>query len=243
MFSQGAKRLANALGVKRIKPVGSKYKGREWKSVINWGSSSIPPNVPPSHIYNLNAKNAQNKLQAFKMMSGYVDIPEWTESQQEAVKWLLEGSTVVCRTVLNGHSGNGIIIAETQDQLVDAPLYVKYFPKKEEYRVHVAFGEVILIQQKKKRKGYENANFKVRNHKNGFIYAVADVNPHQSVLDNATKAIEALKLDFGAVDVIWNEKKQKAVVLEVNTAPGLAGESSLKEYLKAFEGTGIRRKI
>src|SRR3546814_19093490 len=47
-----------------------------------------------------------------------------------------EAFPIVCRTVLSGHSGVGIVIADNRDDLVPANLYVKYVKKKEEYRVH-----------------------------------------------------------------------------------------------------------
>jgi D-alanine-D-alanine ligase-like ATP-grasp enzyme len=40
-------------------------------------------------------------------------------------------------------------------------------------------------------------------------------------------------LDFGAVDVIWNEKEDKYYVLEVNTACGLEG-TTLDKYVEQF---------
>jgi D-alanine-D-alanine ligase-like ATP-grasp enzyme len=41
-------------------------------------------------------------------------------------------------------------------------------------------------------------------------------------------------LDFGAVDVIWNEKQQRAYVLEVNTAPGLEGQT-VDDYARGIK--------
>jgi glutathione synthase/RimK-type ligase-like ATP-grasp enzyme len=46
-------------------------------------------------------------------------------------------------------------------------------------------------------------------------------------------AVSALGLDFGAVDIIWNEREDKCYVLEVNTAPGLQG-STLENYANAI---------
>src|SRR3546814_5500349 len=47
-----------------------------------------------------------------------------------------------CRTVLAGHSGVGIVIADNRDDLVPANLYVKYVKKKEEYRVHLGILDI-----------------------------------------------------------------------------------------------------
>ncbi|MDT9694122.1 hypothetical protein Q5762_38495, partial [Streptomyces sp. P9(2023)] len=79
------------------------------------------------------------------------NYPMFTTSKEEAQGWLDEGTIVVARTMLRGHSGAGIVLHSGDDELVDAPLYVKYVKKTQEYRVHVAFGE-ILDQQRKARR-------------------------------------------------------------------------------------------
>ena len=55
----------------------------------------------------------------------------------------------------------------------------------------------------------------------------------QQVLDQAKLAVKATGLDFGAVDIIWNNLQEKAYVLEINTAPGLEGQSveTYKKFL------------
>jgi D-alanine-D-alanine ligase-like ATP-grasp enzyme len=40
-------------------------------------------------------------------------------------------------------------------------------------------------------------------------------------------------LDFGAIDIIYNESRDQAYVLEVNTAPGLTGQT-IQSYADAF---------
>src|SRR3546814_16068950 len=87
---------------------------------------------------------------------------------------MFDGDTIVARTVLNGHSGAGIVLCETPEQLaaVDAPLYVVYEPKKQEYRVHVLNGKVVDVQRKARVKDVpdDKVNWKIRNHDSGLIY-------------------------------------------------------------------------
>lgn len=145
---------------------------------------------------------------------------------------------IVCRTVLAGHSGDGIHIASTRDDLVLAPLYVKYEKKKEEYRIHLGkldSVQIISVQRKAKRLGAEGVNWQVRNHANGFVYVRNDVNPPAQCLSAASEAFIKSGLNFGAVDVIWNEHKQQAYVLEINTAPGLEGQTVI-DYANFFKG-------
>lgn len=252
--SESAKALAEATGFKRIKTANSKFKGNANKIVINWGCSKLPDEVGKCQVLNRpeNVVLASNKLKFFKHiaetnlnMDGDDDAtrvltPEFTESKETVREWLDDGCTVVARTVLNGNSGAGIVIIEPDEEdIVNAPLYVKYVPKKQEYRIHVRGGEVVDVQRKARRKDTpdDQVNWKVRNHDNGFIFARNDVVAPEDVPVQALAAVKAIGLDFGAVDIIYNEKQQRAYVLEINTAPGLSG-TTLEGYAEAFGKLG-----
>lgn len=236
MKSASAKALAEALGIKRIKHEGGVVKS---DIVLNWGCSVIERDIKTPAFINKPAKVAiaANKLSAFKAMSGKVSIPEFTESREEAARWLLEGVTVVARKVLNGHSGNGIVIYKGDGEKVldEAPLYVKYIPKRGEYRIHVNAGEVFFVQRKARKEDVpdDKVNWQVRNHANGFIYANREVYVSEEAQQQAIMAVDALGLDFGAVDVI-NGVDRKVYILEINTAPGLQG-ASVQKYVEQFK--------
>jgi D-alanine-D-alanine ligase-like ATP-grasp enzyme len=94
------------------------------------------------------------------------------------------------------------------------------------------------VQQKRRRLDVENPNWQVRNHANGFIYARENVNPPQCVIDAAKIVFnKCTELDFGAVDVIYNAKQDRAYVLEINSAPGLEGQT-LQDYADYFPKEG-----
>ena len=159
-------------------------------------------------------------------------IPEWTVCKQEALEWLEQGHTVVARTLLKGHSGNGIVLLSSIDSLeeVNAPLYVKYIKKQQEYRVHVFNGSVIDVQRKMRRTDTpdEDVNWQVRNHSNGFIFGREGVELPDTALTMCVDSVQALGLDFGAVD-----RSDTYYVLEVNTACGLTG-TTLDKYKTAI---------
>lgn len=229
--SKSVKALAEAMDAKRIKLQGSRFRPTSNKVVINWGSSSIP-DYDGCTVINQHIKSASNKRQAFEVLEDAgVSIPEFTTDYYEAVNWLQDGCKVVCRTKLSGHSGDGIVIAETEDELVDAPLYTKYIPKKDEYRAHVIGGEVVDIQRKMRKRDIpdDEVNWKVRNHCNGFIFGREGVEVSDVCKSEAIISVDALGLDFGAVDLIYNEYRDKYYVLEVNTAVGLTG-TTLEVY-------------
>lgn len=247
--SQSAKALAEATGYKRIKHKNSKFKGGARKKVVNWGASSLPEEVGKCVVLNnpICVALASDKLKAFNAFKGYnealpegevsINIPDFTTDKAVAQGWLNDGAIVVERHKLTGNSGDGIVITE-EGEVGDAKLYTKYVPKKQEYRVHVFNGQPIDHQRKARVKDIpdDQINWKVRNMAGGFIFARNEEHvfpplvSHQAIL-----AVKALGLDFGAVDIIYNEKEGKAYVLEVNTAPGLSG-TTLEKYVEAFNG-------
>ncbi len=230
--SRSAAALASALGGKVLKRAGSKFVVRKDDVIVNWGDPDPPPFVTENRQ---NLRNASNKLHFFRLMrdKGLSEIiPPFWENRDEIPG---DSYPIVCRTVLAGHSGEGIVLADGVDNLVQAPLYVKYMKKQEEYRVHCSRDQIIAIQRKARRLDTPDAdvNWRVRNHSNGFVFMRHDVNPHDNVTAAATACLGASGLDFGAVDVIWNEKSQRAYVLEINTAPGLEGQT-VEDYARYF---------
>lgn len=241
MGSQSAKDLAKGLEIFRLKEKGGKYRGNAKKTIINWGrGSAFPANMAGSVILNepLAVSKASNKLTTMReLQKAGVALPEWTDKRQDALAWLNDGAQAFCRTKLQGHSGEGIVIAEGPKELVDAPLYTKWNRIGKEFRVHVANGKVIDIQRKARKREVEDddVNWKVRNLAGGFIFARGDAGEIKAdTIKECENAIIALGLDFGAVDVIETKADGKPMVLEVNTACGLMG-TTLDKYVEAFE--------
>lgn len=237
-FSVSAKVIADALGVKRIKHTNSRWRPRHDSVVLNWGSSSLPIALGNARVVNdpASVKNASDKLMSFTIMSaGEIPIPEFTTSYETAREWTQEG-VVICRTLTRASSGRGIVVAETAEEVVQAPLYTKYFKRKDEYRVHVVHGEVIDVQRKMRKTDVpdEDVNWKIRNHSNGFIFGRGGVVAPEHVIVAARLAVNSLGLDVGAVDIGYNERQNKACVFEVNTAPGIEG-STIEKYIQALK--------
>lgn len=233
--SKGAREIADGLGGRVLRLQGSAYRYRNRDVIINWGHS----NEHPLLVHALNGRgirDASNKLLFFRRVSRTAPglVPEFWEDRNSIPD---DAFPVVCRTVLAGHSGEGIVIANNRDELVPASLYVKYVKKQEEYRIHVGRrnGDLVVIsmQRKARRTEHENPNWQVRNLANGFIYARADVDPPRSVIDGAIRALGCTDLDFGAVDVIYNRRDDRAYVLEINTAPGNTGTTT-QDYIDYF---------
>lgn len=239
--SEGAKLLARELTAKRIKHEKSSFIGSSDKTVINWGAQKVPNQVLKCKIINDpgNIARNSNKLKFFQSMDqdGGPRIPPYTDDPEVAQEWWEDDIRVVSRTILNGSSGDGIFISTDEVEPKSAPLYTQYIKKKDEYRVHIVNGEIIDFQRKALRPGVgvgDGQRWLVRNLMNGFIYVRGQVELPEDVKTQSLKSYALSGLDFGAFDVIWNDKQKQAYVLEVNTAPGLIG-TTLTKYAEAFK--------
>lgn len=207
---------------------------RQYRHIINWGNSTPLEVRPGVKLYNNPAAIAAtaNKLRSFEeLQENGVRVPEFTQTKEDTAEgmWL-------ARTTLVGSGGVGIVVLRQGDPRVDAPLYTKYVRKREEYRAHVVNNEVIFVQQKKRRLEAEQTRDQalIRNHDNGWIFAVQDIVLSEEAKREAVRAVTALQLDFGAVDIIIGRDDGLPYVLEINTAPGITSPSLMEAYEKAF---------
>lgn len=241
----------------RLRREGSTFRGRQGELIVNWGNSTIADATlntirgnatllnPPAAI-----RRASLKTDAFRLMAEQgVNTTEFTTDAAVAQRWMDDGALVYARTRLQGHSGEGIVMAHRRPETIEgvggafevhgnlprAPLYTKGITaQRREFRIHVMNGTVTYVQQKKRENNWrENANYSnvVRNYHTGWIYATSGIQPNDAALNSAVAAVGALGLDFGAVDVIT--RGNDAWVLEVNTAPGLSG-TNLETYTTNF---------
>ena len=240
MSSTSAEDLSVELETIRVRRSG-KYKPKIEDLIVNWGNSQWPiwwkQNIKilnwPEYV-----ALACDKVHAFIFLDTEVNTVPWTEIKGIAEGWLRDNrympNIVVCRESVTGKGGQGIHLARKIEELIDCPLYTLYVPKQYEFRVHVVDGMVLDVQQKKKRTNvvFSGDDRYIRNHKNGWTFCRNNVVAPNEVLDQAKKSVKALRLDFGAVDIGWHSTYGVGVY-EVNTAPGLDGQT-LINYANAF---------
>lgn len=249
--------IERGIPTKLIRKEGSRYVPREGDMVINWGNSEdqlwhMKGRQNFSRFTMINQPSyvgyATNKAKAFHQMerSENISLPKYFRSVEEAIQYSQDRDDhfdLILREKLTGHGGEGAHFIPRDEVLTtdysqyDIKLVTQYIPKKYEYRIHVGQGRVMLVQQKKRDTAVsiENVNWKIRNNANGFIFAVDDiVEPSEATKRMACHAVGKLGLEFGAVDIIYNEHYDQAYVLEVNTACGLEGESSRQAYGQFF---------
>lgn len=213
MGSRGAKALAGVLSEKvghKVLRVRPQRVGRRIAFRLREGTDKL------------------TQFQRFK--ANDVSCPEFTTDRAVAAAWVRDGGVAVCRTILRGSEGRGIVVAESEDQLVGAPLYTKYVKKKKEFRVHVLNGEVIDVSEKRKRRDHPNErDTRIRNTANGYVFCRDGLAQPDGLGELARRAVESLGYRMGAVDVVYNERNNQLYVLEVNATPGMEG-TTLQRY-------------
>lgn len=206
-----------------------------YDTVINWGNSE----PIRTDAYTINHPDAvaiaidKRQFLSTSRANG-ISVPDFTTDKTQ-----VQGSKDIwlARTKVKGSEGEGIIVIRPGDIVPDAKLYTKYVPKRDEFRIHIAFGKLLFLQQKKKINGKEQTKDErlVRNYKNGWIFAIKDISAPHELIDEAEKAVSSIGLHFGAVDCMMGKNDNKPYVLEVNTAPALESPSLIAAYIQAFQ--------
>lgn len=235
MGSVSSKDLATAVGAIRVFP-DRNYKPKPKDLIVVWGAGTIPD-------WLVNTNNLLNKPDRVKLaidkkacfahlLAKGVSVPMVTVDREVANKWVNDGKTVIARATLTGSGGRGITIHQGGEVLPKALLYSIHVRHKSEYRVHVFNGEVIDVAEKRKKNGAEEQdgwNPLIRNYDKGWVFCHDDVECPDVVKEECIKAVKALSLDFGAVDVGYRVKEKQPYIFEINTAPGIEGKT-LQHY-------------
>lgn len=244
--------LANALRERGINAStatsASRRATRGHRTIINYGVSTPPTAFRQGSVTWSNTceavANCSDKLRTLATLySAQVPCIDWARSTLLSGNWLGEDGKIVVRHVVNGHSGQGIEIVRRGNPIPNAPLYTRYFRKDAEYRVHVAFGDVILIQQKKRENGHaqQGEEHLIRTRANGYVFSVNDLacdsrNYRSALCDLALRAAAAVGANHCAVDLLVRHSDPVDMrVVEINSAAALRSPSSLNAYVNAFQ--------
>jgi glutathione synthase/RimK-type ligase-like ATP-grasp enzyme len=227
----------------------SSVTGRELKRVLGIDGGTEGPDRRPDKIIRwgnraelrfqasvqggvLNKKNAltdaSNKGRCLELLSnaGINTPPAATR---------FDGELLVGRTETHvGGSGFFLISSQRDFELAQQHLhcthFMTYIPTQREYRVHVFKGRVIGVGEK--LMGENCTSLHIRNVGTGWTFRYNNDRMPQDIQDIGVQAVQALGLDFGAVDIL-KSTGNNFYVLEVNTAPSLC---------KPTEG-GARREV
>lgn len=207
-----ARMLAERLEI----PCGTSVPERRLDFLIRWGSANRIPFRPTIRTFNFRNAVALNsdKLRAMRTIAHYnVPVPDHSANFDTI------GIPALGRDT--SHRGGTDIVEYFRpgdfNERGPAAFYVRYIPKRAEFRIHVAFGRIIKISQKIRTEDDGN-HYVAWNYNNGYTFRDPEVRDGRFAF--AISAVEALGLDFGAVDCIIGTD-ERLYILEVNTAPGL----------------------
>lgn len=179
-----------------------------------------------------------NSYQEFRRHA--IPTPLLTRDRNEALRWVQQDGIVFVREDGN-HQGRGIQIAHDADQLrgLDGDFFSKYLPKTHEYRFHVWGGEVIDVIEKRNPNIRGNDYPPIFNHQSGYLFYRDGIRmpaeDRTAMGQLAIRAVQALQLDFGAVDMLARRENDILVgyaVCEVNSSPALEGEAARRPYVQ-----------
>ncbi len=245
--SKSSKALKRVLGCNRIAIRRDTYRHPRGRKVINWGSQRLYPGIPDADYINHPSKTAlaSNKIKTLTKLTE-VGVPTlgFTLDRETAQQKLddMEVHSIYVRHEISSNSGKGIEVIEYGGQVPEAPLYTFGLYKWTEWRLHVGRRTddtpmTIRIQQKVRRDGTKRdpGTDPIRNHEGDYVFRVQElrVPDEEALLITGGNALSALGLHFGAIDMAHTAEGWK--VIEVNTACGLAGETTAQAYKEYFQ--------
>lgn len=188
--------------------------------ILRWGNE-IQIDHPNCKIYNQSkavALASQKGRARQVMVEAGVNVPRIITTNSQNIKF-----PVIARPQVHA-KGKNLIILNNSNELTsfmfDHPdwYYAEFFPKDREVRVHVAHGKALAMMEKPAPKDKSTVAWN-RAVVHEEWRAIPWSEYHYNACLEAFKAVEALGLNTGGVDVMI--RGDEAVVLEVNTAPTL----------------------
>jgi len=213
--------------------------------MINWGCGrSIVRGAESTIVLNNDISEARSKVRTFERLAeAEIPHPRWSRSQWDLRRALGETRSYLAR-MDNASGGARIHLVRPGEQAAENwDFYVERLSYQRELRVHVWRGEVIASQVKVLPPGCTNF---VHSYDYGCTFsqdtARWGVEPEtlRDAQDLAVRAVAAVGLDFGAVDLMLT-RRGRLYVLEVNSAPGIRCEYIKAAYRGVLEPMQRRR--
>ena len=218
-------------------------------ALIKWGNRINVDDLPVAVYNNSDAvKNASVKNIARRLFAeNEVNCPLNITPQTDSSKVVFP---IIGRPLIH-HQGKDFYTFNTWEEFIahynvhkKDHYYSNFVSKVREFRAHVAHSKILALLEKPKP---EDPNIIAWNHaQNAGAWSVIPWNSYGGENDandlrlcqTIIKAMNALGLDFGAVDVVVTEDGTP-YVLEVNTAPELTNsEHSAAKYARYFDWIG-----
>lgn len=210
--------------------------------IIRWGTRENI-NADNSMIYNKSGAiaSATNKLLSRQIFAEKgVNAPRLITSVDD-----YRDGIVIARPVVHS-KGLNFVVLNTKEELANhwrnGWYYSEFVDKVREFRVHCGHGKVLALMEKHNPSNGNHAWNRAQNDTEPFTrikQSESDEQGLRNVLVEGLKAVDALGLDMGGVDVML-DKNGIAYVLEVNTAPTLNSSPKVAEMWGKYWGWILR---
>lgn len=234
------------------------------KYVINVGvAGRINTTAPVTNRTEAVAHSSNKRLARISFRDGEVAAPElWLSAAGIPAK----AFPVVGRTT-NHTKAHGFWYCKTKEEATSAEQagathFLKFIPNTREFRLHLMVSNLsgdrnpedyvsIKLSEKMLDPDATKHSDIIKNHDNGWVFkfpADTSGSVFSKARDVAKKAMAAIKLDWGAVDVIYDLDSKEALVLEINTSPCLTDDTAntVDKYasglMRLVGGGGIPKK-
>jgi len=210
--------------------------------IIRWGTrENIKANN--SIIYNKAGAiaNATDKLVSRQLfIKKGVNTPRLLNQVDDYVNGI-----IIARPLIHSKGKNFVVLnnrQELENHWRAGWYYSEFIDKVREFRVHVGHSKVLALMEKHNPKNGNIAWNRAVNSSEPFTRITQSQSDEQKllpVLQEAIKAVNALGLDMGGVDVIL-DSSGIAYILEVNTAPTLNSSPRVAEMWAKYWGWLLR---
>lgn len=239
------------------------------KVLINYGTSMLPiwwNRLPDDCIILNHPDQVHTSANKIAMMRAFDAVcPEhtlqWCETIEQAQAYIDAGETVVARTLINSHSGRGIVLSPPCP-LPEARLYTVLCRRRglREYRVFMNEGKFVNVAQKKRKTLRKLLEFLtpeqaltwwdsrerqvIRCWDNGwaFCHNNLDVPADDPVFAEIAEYTGKL-LTWGCVDVLVDTNTKQWYMVEINSAPGLDAGNTQQMFVDMFIDIALRAGI
>lgn len=215
-----------------IKDLFPKIKGKG-SILIRFGASKKSKDEPADITINeLNAVRTNADKIRMKEIFKENDIPspDFAPNTEEGRKYFQEkGYNVVFKKRYHrGGIGMELVplnqINKFEDQMYKGGILERRLNVKREWRIHTC-PKLNLTFSVEKRKRLDKLDEPIRNINNCIFKADFEIPENWNVaLEMATKAVDVMGLDVGAVDLVWTGKNY--YVIETNSGPGMGDQTS-----------------
>ena len=213
------------------------------RGAVNYGHGG------PSSLPTLNARAGTfNKLRELELLraKGVTTVP-FSRSPMDLVAPVMGRS-------LQHTRGNDIVVYQVRPNQLGLrarhDFYTQLIGKQQEFRIWSYRRTVIGCYEKilayPVKLGRRGRSREVWNYRNGYAYIFRRPEEVPEALKQlARHAVDAVGLDFGAVDLL-TDRQNRGYVLEINSAPGVEGPrqglSSLVNHIERWARGGFKRR-